>query len=482
MPRSLIKTGVMCMDQTRMPLYEALCRHHSSRPISFHVPGHKNGLLMEPLLKGSAVFLQYDATELSGLDDLHHAEGAIKEAQDLLSAYYGSTKSYFLVNGSTVGNLAMILAICRPGDRVLVDRNCHKSILHALRLANVQPVFLFPEIDGELEIAAGFSEKLFAHAFQQCPEIRACIFTYPTYYGMTFDIQSMVRIARRHGAYVLVDEAHGAHFCIGGPFPKSALDLGADAVVQSAHKMLPAMTMGSFLHIGNPRFPIEKLEYYLSVLQSSSPSYPIMMSLDYARWYAANFNDEDIRYTMSERERFIHRLRKVLKVQEKEGQDPLKLLVSLPGVSGFVLQSAFEKKSVYPEMADLDRVVLVLPLLKKGMPFPFEDAAGRIDKALTCVTAHAKKEKATLEFPAGLTVLQMTYAEMEERQVEWVSFKDAAGRIAAKMVVPYPPGVPLLMPGERITQAHIAHIQQLRSYGAKFHADPPFNENKLAVY
>lgn len=130
------------MDQNRMPLFEALCRYQHTNPVSFHVPGHKNGLLIEPLLKESASFLQYDATELSGLDDLHHAEGAIQEAQDLLADYYGSEKSYFLVNGSTVGNLAMILSVCRPGDRVLVHRNCHQSVLHALRLA--RPIrFLF---------------------------------------------------------------------------------------------------------------------------------------------------------------------------------------------------------------------------------------------------------------------------------------------------------------------------------------------------
>lgn len=484
------------MDQNRMPLFEALCRYQHTNPVSFHVPGHKNGLLIEPLLKESASFLQYDATELSGLDDLHHAEGAIQEAQDLLADYYGSEKSYFLVNGSTVGNLAMILSVCRPGDRVLVDRNCHQSVLHALRLARANPVFVFPEIDEELQMPAGFSEKVFVQAFRQYRDVKACILTYPTYYGITCDLRAVAEIAHQNGAYVLVDEAHGAHFQVGSPFPETALHQGADAAVQSAHKMLPAMTMGSFLHIRAPHFPFERLKFYLSVLQSSSPSYPIMMSLDYARWYAANFSREDICYTLSQREQFSARLGKMLKLEEKEGQDPLKLLAAFPGLSGFKLQSVLEKAGVYTEMADLQRVVFVLPLLKNGMPFPYEDAAGRIEAALAGASPQAGNqprleraeqkpasgETAGLDALQGLTELHLAYDEMEEKEAEWVSFEEAKGRIAAKMVTPYPPGVPLLVPGEQVRDAHLYQIQQLRACGAGFHADAPFFENRLAVY
>jgi arginine/lysine/ornithine decarboxylase len=367
---------------------------------------------------------------------------------------------------------------------VLVDRNCHKSVLHGLQLAKARPVFLFPEIDGELGLAGGFKETEIEQAFHAYPDIKACILTYPTYYGMVYDLQPIIEMAHRHHCLVVIDEAHGPHFHIGAPFPASAMDLGADAVVHSAHKMLPALTMGSFLHIKNAQFPIDRLEYYLSVLQTSSPSYLIMMSLDYARWYAANFNAEDIRYTMSQRKFLISRLKEIkgLEVLERGDQDPLKLLVSCPGVSGFDLQSAFEHAGVYPEMADLNFAVLVLPLLKEGMAFPYSEASDRINRALKQDFPKRKVRKAPVYFSGGVAGLSLSYEEMEERPVEWVSFGAAADRIAAKTVTPYPPGVPLLMPGERITASHIERIKSLRAYGAKFQADAHFKHEQLAVY
>lgn len=221
-----------------------------------------------------------------------------------------------------------------------------------------------------------------------------------------------------------------------------------------------------------------------------------MMSLDYARWYAANFSREDICYTLSQREQFSARLGKMLKLEEKEGQDPLKLLAAFPGLSGFKLQTVLEKAGVYTEMADLQRVVFVLPLLKNGMPFPYEDAAGRIEAALAGASPQAGNqprleraeqkpasgETAGLDALQGLTELHLAYDEMEEKEAEWVSFEEAKGRIAAKMVTPYPPGVPLLVPGEQVRDAHLYQIQQLRACGAGFHADAPFFENRLAVY
>ena len=198
----------------------------------------------------------------------------------------------------------MILSVCSEGDTVLVQRNCHKSILNGLMLANIMPVFISPEMDMNLSTPAGIDKHTVRQAFERYPNAKACIFTYPDYYGGTFDLKSIIEIAHQHDSLVLIDEAHGPHFKLGDPFPLSALNLGADMVVHSAHKILPAMTMGSFLHINSKNVPKAKVEFYLSVLQSSSPSYPIMASLDIARSYLAGFTKEDIAYTWEVRNVF----------------------------------------------------------------------------------------------------------------------------------------------------------------------------------
>ncbi|MGG4039755.1 aminotransferase class V-fold PLP-dependent enzyme [Bacillus ginsengihumi] len=471
------------MNQINMPLYTALEEFKQKNPISFHVPGHKNGLLMEAFNQNIVSSLQYDVTELSGLDDLHHAEGVISEAQQLLSHYYHSVKSYFLVNGTTVGNLAMILSVCKAGDYVLVDRNCHKSVLNALRIANVKPIFVFPTIDSDIKVGNGFQRSLVEQAFQQYKHIKACIFTYPNYYGMTYDLQSIIDCAHKHGSIVLVDEAHGPHFALGFPFPSPAAECGADMVVHSAHKMLPAMTMGSYLHVYNESIPIEKVEYYLSVLQSSSPSYPIMMSLDYARWYVANFTKEDISYTLKQRESFIKALRNIgIRVVETPGQDPLKLLISKDEVSGFDLQKGLEHVGLFSEMADFYRVVFVLPLLKKDVEYPYQEAIDRMNSAELETLPTIKGELKTIKFPEVITEPVLSYDEMERCTIEWVSIKQAKNCIAAKMIIPYPPGIPLLFPGEVITDVHIQAIQQLRMYRASLQGEHKLDEDKLAVF
>jgi arginine/lysine/ornithine decarboxylase len=232
--------------QTRIPLYEALIHYKNTNEISFHVPGHKSGVVLNQ--QSQNIFkelLKIDATEISGLDDLHSPEGVIKEAEELLAALYQVKKSFFLVNGSTVGNLAMILSVCEKDDVILVQRNCHKSVLNAIKLAKARPVFLEPEYNSEWKTSTGVAEKIVEKAISLYPNAKAVVLTYPNYYGMVYDLKSIIDLAHLKNIPVLVDEAHGPHFIIGEPFPASAIQLGADMVVHSAHKTLPAMTMGS---------------------------------------------------------------------------------------------------------------------------------------------------------------------------------------------------------------------------------------------
>lgn len=275
------------------PLYTALMKHAHRNTYSFHVPGHHNGdVFFDEAKSVYQSLLSIDMTEITGLDDLHHPTGVIKEAQDLVSRLYGSQESFFLVNGTTAGNLAMILAVCEPGEPILIQRNCHKSVFHAVALAGAKPVYLAPEIDENIHVPAHVSLSVIEKALASYPNAKGLVLTNPTYYGHAADLTAAVKKAHSYGVPVLVDEAHGAHFVLGQPFPPSSLAMGADAVVQSAHKTLPAMTMGSYFHLNSTRIDRDRLTYYVSSLQSSSPSYPIMASLDTARAYVQDIAEK----------------------------------------------------------------------------------------------------------------------------------------------------------------------------------------------
>jgi len=463
----------MEVNQNRIPLYEAIMHFKDKHPKSYHVPGHKNGLLYEKIDPEWARFLQFDVTELNGLDDLHAPEGPIKEAQELLSSFYRTRKSYFLVNGSTVGNLASILASFNKGDYVLVQRNCHKSVLNALSMANVNPIFISPKVDDELCIGMEMDPSIVRKAFKSYPNLKGCILTYPNYYGFTYNLKSIIDIVHQNNGLVIVDEAHGPHFQIGTPFPESGVTLGADIVIHSAHKMLPAMTMGSYLHINSTRVSNERIEFYLAMLQSSSPSYPIMVSLDIARHYLGNFTKLDLEYTLSVRNQFVSRLALIdkLSVKTRDGQDPLKVIVTYEGCSGFELQEIFEEQGIFTELADQFHVVFVLPLLKKGIQYPYDETLVKIKAALEKRTPVIQVEKILYRNQEELTLLCMTYEEMEHKEIEYVAMKDAIHRVAAKMITPYPPGIPLLLPGEKIKKEQIETLIQLLELNAKFQGD-----------
>ncbi|MGM0867862.1 MAG: aminotransferase class I/II-fold pyridoxal phosphate-dependent enzyme [Bacillota bacterium] len=470
----------MKRDQRRTPLIEAIENHRSAKPISFHVPGHKNGLLMD-----DQSFYQSDVTELSGLDDLHDPHEAILEAEDLLTDVYGSMKSYFLVNGSTVGNVAAILASCLPGDPIFVQRNCHKSVLNGIKLAKAVPILIETEWnDGGT--ALGMRLDAIKEALKVFPQVKACVLTYPTYYGFTYNIEQIIEELHTHDVTCIVDEAHGAHFTLGSPFPESAIEYGADIVVHSAHKMLPAMTMGSYLHITSSRVSERKVKEYLTMLQSSSPSYPIMASLDYARSYIGTFTQEEKDQTLKEINKFVQALEGVHpQLIVKRTDDPLKLVTKLAGRSGYILQQLLESEGIYPELADPDYVLLILPLLKKDHSFPYNEAISRICKALgnepiiENIKNHETNRSNSQEF---FTTLALSFEEMEEKAEALISIDEAEGEISAGMVTPYPPGIPLLIPGERITSHAIERLTEYVKNKANIQGHHRLDENRVFVY
>ncbi|MCY9374779.1 aminotransferase class I/II-fold pyridoxal phosphate-dependent enzyme [Bacillus sp. T17B1] len=470
------------------PLYKALIQHARRNSHSFHVPGHHNGdVFFDDAKSIFDPLLTIDVTELAGLDDLHHPSGVIKEAQELVSQLYGSAESFFLVNGTTVGNLAMILSVCEPGETILVQRNCHKSVFHAVDLAGAEPVYLAPDIDEAMHVPTHVPLDTIKKALAAYPDAKGLVMTNPTYYGHSADLTEVISEAHHYGIPVLVDEAHGAHFVLGEPFPISALKMGADIVVQSAHKTLPAMTMGSYLHLNSSRIDRNRVAEYLVRLQSSSPSYPIMASLDIARAYVQHIIEErklsDILHQIQSLKQTFDLLTNAESVEPADSRmitDPLKLTIrSKRGHSGYTLQNILERANIFTELADENQVLLVLPLGGK-----------RRINAETIKSIDEEIEKTPLDqmfvsaewVAQPVTVLPYQKKVLRTFKKEYVDFDEAAGRLNAEDIIPYPPGIPMIMAGERITKESVEKLSRLISMKTHVQGNMKIKEKQLLVY
>ncbi len=430
--------------------------------------------------------MRYDVTELSGLDDLHYPEEMILEAEHLLADTYGAMKSFFLVGGTTVGNLAMIYATCQKGDIIIVQRNAHKSIFHAIELVGAKPIFVSPIWDERTLTATHVTFQDLKEAVENYSEAKAVVLTYPTYYGVTSsEIQQQIAYCHEKGIPVLVDEAHGAHFHACSLFQPSALSLGADVVVHSAHKTLPAMTMASFMHVRSELIEADKIHHYLRMLQSSSPSYVLLASLDDARYYVQTYMESDGAYIIEKRNQWVEALRSIGSLEVIEVDDPLKLLLRVKGYSGFQLQKALEAEHVYGELADRNQVLFILPLLKQGHTYPFAEIRVRIKEAVTLLLETAKTDSSQASQAAykfvQITEPIYTFNEIASLNKEWLPYMRTMGRISASMIIPYPPGIPLLVPGERITVAKLSQLEELLAAGATFQGNHRLTEKMIQV-
>jgi arginine/lysine/ornithine decarboxylase len=472
------------------PLYTAIMQHTKKKPLSLHVPGHKNGTVF--LQQAAQVYqgiLPYDVTELTGLDDLHHPVEAIAKAQQLTANLYGVQNSYFLVNGSTVGNLAMILTCCLENDVVLVQRNSHKSIINGIQLAGATPVFLSPKVDNEYHVPSYVEMETIKEAISRYPQAKALILTNPNYYGLTIDLSHIIQLAHKHNIPVLVDEAHGAHFIAGNQFPISAIQAGADIVVHSAHKTLPAMTMGSYLHMNSKLVDKEKLEFYLSVLQSSSPSYPIMVSLDLARAYLENIKREDKQFKILEVvEGFKKELNSFNEIEITESKDklvktdPLKVTIhSRSGLSGFALKDFFESQHIFAELADSENLLFILPLdHKRGIINELKT----INKKVTSPPRSAQNSRVHTisSHTSKIRPLEKSFSYLKTCKKKLVALDEAIDCYSAESIIPYPPGIPFIVIGETITSDMIKELKELMESGIKIQGDDHIRQGKIAIY
>ncbi|MBM7569360.1 aminotransferase class I/II-fold pyridoxal phosphate-dependent enzyme [Paenibacillus sacheonensis] len=471
------------------PLFDSLYALYASHPDSYHVPGHKYGKslasvpgLPDHALHSFRTVMEMDVTELSMTDDLHAPSGIIEEAQHLAAATFGAERTFFLVGGSTAGNLAMILAACEPDDLILVQRNTHKSVLNGLKLSGARAVFLMPERDSDYGLDAVPSLAVVERALQQYPEAKALFLTNPSYYGLSVNLAPYADLVHRYGKMLLVDEAHGAHYGLHSAFPQSALQAGADAVVQSTHKTLLALTMGAMLHIQGERINQDAIADALRMIQSSSPSYPIMASLDITRamidGYGSDMFERGLAASMAFQQWVSEQgsIGLIRKTTYGTQLDPLRVLIydRTGSLTGFELQRRLETFGIYAEMADSRYVVLLL-----GIGASIEEVE-RLQQALSLIMVEVESNDCAngtrMEYKP--VSLQGSLSEpvkfnriganrLNPSGTERIPLNDAEGRYAAETVIPYPPGIPLLYEGERISAHAITMITQLVADGAR---------------
>lgn len=417
------------------------------------------------------------------MDDLHQPEGIIAEAQSLAAEAYWADETKFLIGGSTAGNIALIMAVCKPGDKIIVQRNCHKSVYNGLILARANPVFIVPAVDLATGAAAGLRREDVERTLLAHPDAKAVFLTNPTYYGMGIELAKMAAAVHRFGIPLLVDEAHGAHYGFHPALPPSAMQCGADAAVQSTHKMAASLTMTSMLHIQGSRIDRDRLFRALAMIQSSSPSYPLLASLDLARRHmvmeAEREFDRVLPLLASLRERIagLPWLQTAALTENSvfSTLDPLKLMliVRSNALTGFQLQSLLEENGVFPELADSGHVLLaastgtsvqdverVWQLLERLHPALLPEAE---------LLFQPYPPNGSLLASSFLREQAMTMHEAYDAEKRVVPLAEAEGNISAEMVIPYPPGVPLIVPGERIDAQLIALLETLRAGRTRFH-------------
>ncbi|CUH95441.1 Arginine decarboxylase [Propionispora sp. 2/2-37] len=468
--------------QTDTPLLKAMQKYVNDRVMPFHTPGHKMGKGMHPVL-GTVLgrdTLALDLALMEEMDDLHEPHGCIKEAQDLAAQLYGADHSFFVVNGTTGGIYAMILAVAGPGDTIIVPRNAHRSIIGGIILSGAIPVFMQPEVDHELGLAMGVTPETVAAAVRLHPEAKGVLVINPTYYGVATDLKRIVDIVHQAGMVVMVDEAHGPHLKFGKGLPVQALDAGADICAQSTHKIIGAMTQCSMVHCREGRIRVPHLKSMMQLVQSTSPNYILLASLDVARMQMATQGYELIDRAVHLAEWTRQEINTIPGLYcfgaEKIGNpgvysiDPTKVTVTVKGIGLKGAEAERILRHKYNIQVELSDMYNILFLITLG---DHEEEARALVKALSDMAAHYSGQS---NFAVMDDVYSSTsYPEPPEGVLSprealfgntcMVPFSESAGFICAEIVTFYPPGIPLLCPGERITQEIIDYCTQLQAAG-----------------
>jgi arginine decarboxylase len=470
------------LNQNQTPLLDAL-KANAARPHTpFYTPGHKQGNgISEPLadLLGKAVF-RADLTELADLDNLFTPQGVIQKAQQLAAQAFGASQTWFLVNGSTCGVEAAILATCGTSDKIILPRNVHSSAIAGLILSGAIPIFLNPEYDAVLDIAHSITPNAVESALQQHPDAKAVLTVYPTYYGVCGDLKAIANITHQYNIPLLVDEAHGAHFAFHPELPTPALAAGADLTVQSIHKVLGAMTQASMLHIQGNRIDSDRISKALQLLQSTSPSYLLLASLDAARQQMALHGKILMSRTLELAESARTKITQIpgLSVLQRPqlvkspgfvALDKTRLTVTVSGLglTGFAAEEILDEKfNVTAEFASLQHLTFIISL--GNTP---DDIQQLVQSFTTLVKEYRRtnltfKSQIWQNFVSTVSYsLHFSPREAFFADNETLPLIQTDKRICAEIVCPYPPGIPVLMPGELITKPVLEYLQQIQAMG-----------------
>lgn len=465
---------VRCQDklsQQETPLFSGLLAHAKKNPVQFHIPGHKKGAGIDPEFKkyiGDNAFA-IDLINIGPLDDLHQPKGMIKEAQDLAAEAFGADKTFFSVQGTSGAIMAMIMSVCGPGDKIIVPRNVHKSVMSAIVFSGATPIFIHPEIDENLGISHGITTDSVAKALEQYPDAKGLLVINPTYFGISADLKKIVDIAHSYNVPVLVDEAHGVHIHFHDRLPLSAMQAGADLAATSVHKLGGSMTQSSILNLKGNLVSAKKVQSILSMLTTTSTSYLLLASLDVARKRLATEGKELIDKTIELSQIIRRRINEVDKlycvgeeILESEAAfdyDPTKLIISVKelGLSGYDVEVWLrDKYNIEVELSDLYNILCIIT------PGDTEKEADILVSALTELAAerqsYTKKVNAQVLLP-NIPVLALSPRDAFYSETELVPFNESEGRIIAEFIMVYPPGIPIFIPGEIITKENLLYIK-----------------------
>ncbi len=461
-----------------IPIIKSLQQWTTTEHAAFYTPGHKHGWGMgaafTELLQTAG--LKLDLPEIPGLDNLAAPSGVIAESQNLAAQTFGATHTRYLVNGTSGGVMAAILATCQPGDQILLPRNIHRSIIAGLIHSGAAPIFVQPEYVSGLDIAHSITPESIALALSQYPKVKAIMVVAPTYYGACGDLATMAEIAHQHGIPLLVDAAHGAHLGFHSDLPPSALALGADLVIQSTHKTLGALTQAAMLHVQGGLIDISRVDRCLQIIQTSSPSYLLLASLDSAQAQMATHGQELLDRTLALTQKARSELSNIpglLVLDLATDQpgcryfDPTRLTVTTTALGYY----GYEADAI---LCDQYQVVAEMPS----------------QRHLTFIVSIGNREWDIERLVAGMRGLaQQAGPELEIAPISWqlplistpaitprsaffaalaaVPIDQAINRISAELVCPYPPGIPVLIPGEIVTEQSIGYLRSLLASGAE---------------
>ena len=493
-------------------LLERLTEYAGSDAYPFHMPGHKRREIPDGIPGGFPDPYGIDITEIDGFDNLHHAEGILKDAMDEAAAIYGADRSWYLVNGSTCGILSAVFATTENGGKILTARNCHKAVYHAICLNRLEAEYLYPEEITEFGINGGIRAEDVRKALEKdamrCAgnsgdvrgkntKIQAVLITSPTYEGVVSDIRAIADAAHEYGIPLIVDEAHGAHLEYADQchsFPKSALEYGADIVIQSLHKTLPCFTQTAILHVKGKFVDQDRVSRYLSMFQTSSPSYLFMAGMERCiRYMDGDGRNGMVRY--EERlEHFMERMEglQVLEVLDREicgkyrtvaGWDPSKIVVSTMRAEDFhgeeLAETLRRKYHLEMEMTAPEYVIAMTSLMDTEEGFErLGTALLEIDGALRhCVESEQQKEKGeskgkkrcetpeATESKVSHPVRRTLICEAMDADTERTALQDTVGKVSAEFVYLYPPGIPIITPGEVFTDVIVEKIVAYKAAG-----------------